>query len=105
MPKLIRLYITQVLLGFFLSAVFVGLLLWFNIANLAHLIAGSDIGWIAVGMLFMFNGDFRHADGRARRAADIGRQARAAGIATGTSCGKTAGPPRSSGYFIPEDLT
>ncbi|MBY6118390.1 hypothetical protein [Mameliella alba] len=56
MPKLIRLYILQVLAGFGLSAVFVGALLWFNVANLWHLISGSDMGVVAVLMLFMFNG-------------------------------------------------
>ncbi len=56
MPRLIRLYITQVLIGFGLSAVFVAALLWFNVANLWHLISGSDIGFVAVAMLFMFNG-------------------------------------------------
>ncbi|MGP6086513.1 hypothetical protein [Antarctobacter jejuensis] len=56
MPKLIRLYITQVLTGFGLSAVFVGALLWFNVANLWHLISGSDVGLVAVAMLWVFNG-------------------------------------------------
>ncbi|MBW4984163.1 hypothetical protein KZZ07_16595 [Mameliella sp. CS4] len=56
MPKLIRLYILQVLAGFGLSAVFVGALLWFNVANLWHLVSGSDMGLVAVLMLFMFNG-------------------------------------------------
>lgn len=56
MPKLIRLYILQVLAGFGLSALFVGALLWFNVANLWHLISGSDMGVVAVIMLFMFNG-------------------------------------------------
>ncbi|MBY6116005.1 hypothetical protein KUW09_14255 [Mameliella alba] len=56
MPRLIRLYIVQVLTGFGLSALFVGLLLWFNVANLWHLISGSDVGFVAVLMLFMFNG-------------------------------------------------
>lgn len=56
MPKLIRLYITQVLAGFGLSAIFVGLLLYFNVANLWHLVTNSPGGLIAVVMLFMFNG-------------------------------------------------
>ena len=56
MPKLIRLYITQVLAGFGLSAIFVGLLLYFNVANLWHLVTHSSGGLIAVVMLFMFNG-------------------------------------------------
>lgn len=56
MPPLIRLYIFNVLIGFALSAVFVAALLWFNVANLWHLISSSDMGIIAVTMLFVFNG-------------------------------------------------
>ena len=56
MPKLIRLYILQVLAGFGLSAIFVGLLLWANVANLWHLVSTSPVGWIAVAMLFFANG-------------------------------------------------
>ena len=56
MPKLIRLYILQVVSGFGLSALFVGALLWFNVANLWGLISGSDIGLVAVTMLWVFNG-------------------------------------------------
>ncbi len=56
MPKLVSLYIKQVLIGFGLSATFVALLLYANVGNLWHLVSTSDIGWIAVLMLFMFNG-------------------------------------------------
>lgn len=56
MPKLIRLYIVNVAIGFALAAVFVGLLLWFNIANLWHLISTSDKGWLAVLILWISNG-------------------------------------------------
>jgi len=56
MPKLIALYIRQIFVGFGLSAVFVGVLLYTNVANLGHLVSTSDIGWVAVAMLFMFNG-------------------------------------------------
>ncbi len=56
MPKLVSTYIKQVLIGFALSAIFVALLLWQNVANLGHLVTTSDIGWLAVLMLFMFNG-------------------------------------------------
>ena len=56
MPKLIRLYIIQVVAGFGVSAVFVAALLWFNVANLWHLVSGSDIGLIAVIMLWVLNG-------------------------------------------------
>ncbi|WP_299354145.1 hypothetical protein [uncultured Shimia sp.] len=56
MPNLVRLYILQVLAGFGLSAVFVGLLMWFNVANLWHLVNATQGGMVAVVMLFMFNG-------------------------------------------------
>lgn len=56
MPKLVKLYIKQVLIGFALSAAFVALLLWQNVANLGHLVTTSDIGWLAALMLFVFNG-------------------------------------------------
>ena len=56
MPKLIRLYITNVCTGFGLSAIFVGALLWFNVANLWGLISGSDVAVLAVFMLWFMNG-------------------------------------------------
>ncbi len=56
MPKLIRLYITQVAWGFAISAIFVGVLLALNIANLRGLITGSDIGLIALLMIWFMNG-------------------------------------------------
>lgn len=56
MPKLIKMYITQVIIGFIVSAVFVGLLLWFNVANLAHLVSSSKEGLLAVFLLWLFNG-------------------------------------------------
>ncbi len=56
MPKLISLYIRNVFFGFGLSAVFVSALLYFNIANLWHLVSTSNMGWVAVVMLFMFHG-------------------------------------------------
>ncbi|MDI3335363.1 hypothetical protein QKW60_03005 [Defluviimonas aestuarii] len=56
MPALVRLYIRNVIIGFLLSAVFVGLLMWLNVANLWHLISSSPKGWIAVVMLVVFNG-------------------------------------------------
>jgi hypothetical protein len=56
MPKLIRLYITHVAIGFGIAAAFVGMLLWFNIANLWHLVSTSDKGLIAVLVLWVANG-------------------------------------------------
>lgn len=56
MPKLISLYIRNVLFGFVLSGIFVSALMYFNIANLWHLVNSSSMGWVAALMLFMFNG-------------------------------------------------
>jgi hypothetical protein len=56
MPKLIRLYITQAAIGFGLAGVFVAMLLWFNIANLWHLVTHSDMGILAVLVLWVSNG-------------------------------------------------
>lgn len=56
MPKLIKLYITHVLIGFAISAAFVGVLLWFNVANLWHLVSHDDAGLLAVVILWFANG-------------------------------------------------
>lgn len=56
MPKLIRLYITHVAIGFGIAGAFVGMLLWFNVANLWHLVSHSDKGLLAVLVLWLANG-------------------------------------------------
>ena len=56
MPKLIRLYIQQVILGFVLSAAFVAGLLYTNVGNLWHLVSTSDVGLLAAFLLWLFNG-------------------------------------------------
>lgn len=56
MPKLIALYIRSVAIGFGLSAVFLGLMLWQDVAGLRHLIFGSDMGLVAAAMVFVFQG-------------------------------------------------
>lgn len=56
MPKLVRLYISQVIMGFGLSAAFVAALLTLNVANLWHLVTHSTGGLLAVIMLWVFNG-------------------------------------------------
>jgi len=56
MPKLIKLYIRNVALGFAIAAAFVGMLLWFNIMNLWHLVSTSDAGLLAVVILWVMNG-------------------------------------------------
>ena len=56
LPQLVRLYMRQVLIGFALSAAFVGLLLGVNVANLRTLMLTTQGGYIAGFLLFFFNG-------------------------------------------------
>ena len=56
MPKLVRFYIRHVLIGFAVAAAFVAMLLWFNVANLWHLISTSDVGLLAAALLWVFHG-------------------------------------------------
>ena len=56
MPKLVRLYIHSVIVGFSVAAVFTAGLIGLDVAGIGHLILGSDIGWIAATMLAIFNG-------------------------------------------------
>jgi len=55
MPDLIKMYIHQSVIGFALSAIFVGLLLYFNVVNLWHLVTHTDVGFLAVFLLWLFN--------------------------------------------------
>ncbi|MGC9420028.1 MAG: hypothetical protein ACP5EN_13770 [Rhodovulum sp.] len=56
MPKLVNLYIRHTIIGFLLSGGFVALLLYFNVANLWHLVTHVSGGWLAGVLLFVFNG-------------------------------------------------
>lgn len=56
MPKIIRFYIMQCVIGFIVAAMFTAALLWFNVANLWHLISTSDIGFMAVIVFWVLNG-------------------------------------------------
>ena len=56
MPELVKMYIRHTLIGFALSAVFVTLLFFFNIANLWHLVTHDSAGWLAAVLLVIFNG-------------------------------------------------
>ncbi|HSF65267.1 MAG TPA: hypothetical protein VLA78_12815 [Paracoccaceae bacterium] len=56
MPKLVRLYIVNVAIGFALAAVFTALLVVFDVAGLQRLILGSSMGLVAAAMLVIFNG-------------------------------------------------
>jgi len=55
-PDLLRLYLRHCAIGFALSAVFVALILWRDVGGLGSLIARSDVGWLAVFLLWYFNG-------------------------------------------------
>lgn len=56
MPKIIRFYITHCVLGFIAAGVFTAALLYFNVANLWHLISTSDIGVMALIVFWVLNG-------------------------------------------------
>lgn len=56
MPELIRLYIRHSLIGFGISAIFVAMLLYFNVQNLWTLIAQDKAAILAVFILWFFNG-------------------------------------------------
>ncbi|MDD7972638.1 hypothetical protein PUT78_16185 [Roseinatronobacter sp. HJB301] len=56
MPRLVRLYIQQVAIGFGLSAIFTTILIYFNVANLQRLVFGSSDGLLGLFLIFFFNG-------------------------------------------------
>lgn len=56
MPRLIRTYIVNCLIGFAVAALFVAGLIWFDVANLRHLLLGTDKGWLAILILWVSNG-------------------------------------------------
>jgi len=56
MPKLVKLYIRNVAIGFAIAAAFVAMLLWFNVMNLWQLVSTSQAGLLAVFLLWFMNG-------------------------------------------------
>jgi hypothetical protein len=56
MPKLIRLYIINVAIGFALALAFVSAVVWFDVGGLWHLVTESELGWLAFIMMVVFNG-------------------------------------------------
>lgn len=56
MPKLVRLYIQSIAIGFALACGFVVALVVLDVAGLGGLILGSEIGWVAAAMMIVFNG-------------------------------------------------
>lgn len=55
MPHMVRAYIRSVGIGMLLACCFVAALLALDVGHLRHLILASDIGWLAVLMLVVFN--------------------------------------------------
>ena len=56
MPKLVRVYLQQIAIGFGLSAVFTVILLYMNVGNLGHLVFNSSDGLLGLFLIFFFNG-------------------------------------------------
>ncbi|WP_010141950.1 hypothetical protein [Oceanicola sp. S124] len=56
MPKLVRLYITQCLIGFGISAVFTAGLIYFDVMGLQRLVLGSSDGLLGALLIFFSNG-------------------------------------------------
>ncbi len=55
MPRLVRLYILSIAVGFALALAFTALLLALDVAGLRHLVLAAGGGWIAVMMLVVFH--------------------------------------------------
>lgn len=51
-----RLYICNSLIGFGLSAIFTGLVLWLDVAGIGHLVQTVHGGWLAALVFFVLNG-------------------------------------------------
>lgn len=56
MPKLIKVYLQQIAIGFALSGVFTAILIYMNVANLRHLVFASSDGLLGLFLIFFFNG-------------------------------------------------
>lgn len=56
LPRLIRLYIFNCLIGFALAGCFTGLILWLNVANIGYLVTHVAGGWLAALVFFVLNG-------------------------------------------------
>ncbi len=56
MPKLVRLYITHVAIGFAISAAFTLALVFLDVAGLKGLVLGSSDGILGAFLIFFFNG-------------------------------------------------
>lgn len=55
MPELIRLYIRNIFFGFLLAVVFTVALVGLDVVGLRHLTLETSGGWLALGLLVVFN--------------------------------------------------
>ena len=55
-PDLIKIYIKSCVFGFILAAVFVGAIMWFDVAGVGGLILRSDSGLMAAVVFWVLNG-------------------------------------------------
>lgn len=55
MPELVRLYIRNIVIGVLLSVVFTTALIALDVAHLRHLVMATQGGFIAIGLLLLFN--------------------------------------------------
>ncbi|MFV0292940.1 MAG: hypothetical protein ACK5II_06880 [Paracoccus sp. (in: a-proteobacteria)] len=55
MPKLVRLYILNIAIGFVLAVIFTAALIALDVGNLRHLVFSVRSGWVAVFMLIVFH--------------------------------------------------
>ena len=55
MPKLVRLYIVSVAIGFGLACAFTALLIGLDVGHLRHLVMATQGGWIGALVLVMLN--------------------------------------------------
>lgn len=56
LPRLIRLYIFNCMIGFALSAVFTGAIIWMDVAGIGHLVQSVAGGKLAALVFFVLNG-------------------------------------------------
>ncbi len=56
LPRIVRLYVLNCLIGFSLSGLFTGAILWFNVAGIGHLVQNVSGGWLAALVFFTLNG-------------------------------------------------
>lgn len=89
MPRLVRLYISQSILGFAIAAVFVAGLLWFDVGRLWYLATHTDKGPFAVLLLWAHMG---FIFGGVQFAIAIMRMAEPSGGDRGTGSGGRLGP-------------